>query len=171
MVTIEESEMSFGIYADDSVFHIEKSPQYKEKLMPNGVKTCEFILSRDRSVYFVEAKKSCPNQISEESPSEKREKYHEYIKDITDKARHSISLYASILLERHPTDGVPKCLLSKDTSQIEFKFVLVVKDAEKEWLVPLQEKLSDELSAERRIWKFSLFVLTEDVARKKRFII
>ncbi len=41
---IEESGMQFGEYPDNAVFYIEKSPQYQKQLMPNGIKTCEFIL-------------------------------------------------------------------------------------------------------------------------------
>lgn len=171
MITIEESGMCFGEYEDDCVFHIEKCDQYTKHLMPNGVKSCEFILSRGKSIYFVEAKTSCPNQITEGTPEEKKDKYDEYINDITDKARHSISLYASILLGIHSAKGVPISLMSKDMSEKDLKFVLVVKGAEKEWLVPLQEKLSNELSRERRIWKLSFFALTEDAARKKKLVI
>lgn len=64
---IEESGMRFGEYQDNRVFYIEKSPQYQNRLMPNGIKTCEFILQRNPSLCFIEAKKSCPNQISKET--------------------------------------------------------------------------------------------------------
>lgn len=61
MVVIPESDMQFGEYREEDVFHIEKCEQYQHKLMPNGVKSCEFLLKRADTLYFVEAKTSCPN--------------------------------------------------------------------------------------------------------------
>ena len=55
-VVITESGMQFGKYTEEQVFPLEKSIQYTEKLMPNGIKSCEFILRRERKLYFVEAK-------------------------------------------------------------------------------------------------------------------
>ena len=47
MVVIRESDMCFGEYTEEQVFVIEKSTQYYEKLRPNGIKSCEFILRRE----------------------------------------------------------------------------------------------------------------------------
>lgn len=170
---IEESEMRFGKYQDSKVFYIEKSPQYRNHLMPNGIKTCEFILLRDLSLYFVEAKKSCPNQISEDTAEEKIKKYNEYINDITTKMRHSLALYASILLERHSMEGIPQEMLENKLSGQDsyIRIILVVKEAEIEWLDKLKEKLEKELNHERRIWKAQLFVINEEQARKKNLVI
>lgn len=60
MVTISESDMRFGEYREEDVFYIEKCKQYQNNLMPNGVKSCEFVLKRADTLYFVEAKTSCP---------------------------------------------------------------------------------------------------------------
>ena len=60
-ITITESDMQFGEYNSTNFFHIEKSKQYCERLMNNGIKTCEFILKRNNQILFLEAKKSCPN--------------------------------------------------------------------------------------------------------------
>ena len=172
MVVIEESEMRFGEYPDNAVFHIERSPQYQERLMPNGVKSCEFILHRENALLFVEAKKSCPNQITADSPSEKIEKYHAYIADITNKMRHSLSLYANILLKRYDTAQLSDEMLNNDLSGMEIKLVLVVKGAEAEWLIPLRDKLDKEMKRDSLIWKCSQFyVINEDIARRKHLVI
>lgn len=170
---IEESEMRFGKYQDNKVFYIEKSPQYQNHLMPNGIKTCEFILLRNLSLYFVEAKRSCPNQISEDTTEEKLKKYDEYINDITTKMRHSLALYASIILERHSSEGIPQEMLEKKLSGQDsyIKIILVVKEAKKAWLIPLKEKLEKELDHERRIWKAQLFVINEEQARKNNLVV
>ena len=170
-ITIEESEMRFGEFPPEMLFHIEKCPQYQGKLMEHGVKSCEFILKRGDALLFVEAKKSCPNQITAESPQDKKEKYEEYIDDITGKMRHSLATYASILLKRQKQDQVPEVMKSPDLSGQELKLVLVVKNAEKEWLTPLQDKLQQEMKSELRIWNCSqFFVINEETARRKHLV-
>lgn len=172
MVVINESDMCFGEYSEENVFYIEKSTQYENKLKPNGVKSCEFILKRANTLYFIEAKTSCPNQITADSLEEKKTKYDEYIKGIKEKMLHSLALYANILLKRHDTAGVPNNLLETDLSAKQIKLVLVVKNAEKVWLAPLKEKLDKELKQEAKIWKFTdFYVINEESARNKHFII
>lgn len=171
-IIIQESDMQFGKYKEQEVFQLEKSRQYMEKLRPNGVKSCEFILRRKNRLYFIEAKKSCPRQIMADTPEEKRKKYKEYVYDIVLKMRHSLSLYANILLERYVTEGVPELLREKDLSQLEIRLVLVVKNAEKEWLVPFQDVFRNMLQDELKIWKIPSFsVINETTAREKHFII
>ncbi len=171
-MVINESGMCFGEYSEEDIFYIEKSDQYRNNLMPNGVKSCEFILKKADTLYFVEAKTSCPNQITADSPEEKREKYNAYITEITDKMRHSLALYANILLKRHDTTGIPNNFLETDLSAKQIKIVLVVKNAEEVWLAPLKEKLDKELKKEAKIWKFTdFYVINEERARKKHFVI
>ena len=170
-ITIDESEMRFGEFPPEALFHIEKCPQYQGRLMKNGVKSCEFILKRDKTLLFVEAKKSCPNQITAESPQEKKKKYEEFIDDITGKMRHSLATYASILLRRQKQDQVPDALKTPDLSGLELKLVLVVKNAEMEWLIPLRDKLQKEMRCDLRIWDCSqFFVINEETARRKHLV-
>ena len=172
MEPIVESGMQFGLYSDENVFRIEKSPQYQLKLMPNGVKSCEFILLRDNTLFFIEAKTSSPMEITADTPEEKKKKYNEYISEIVDKMKHSVLLYANILLCRYDSGGVPAKLMNHDLSYKEIKLVLVIKNAEKEWLTPLQEKLRSELRVFCAIWKINgLFVINELTARQKHFVI
>lgn len=170
-ITIDESEMRFGEFHPESLFHIEKCPQYQGRLMKKGVKSCEFILKRDNALLFVEAKKTCPNQITAESPQEKKEKYEEFINDITEKMRHSLATYASILLKRQKQDQLPEAMKSPDLSGLKLKLVLVVKEAEMAWLIPLQDKLQQEMISELRIWDCSqFFVINEEMARRKHLV-
>lgn len=165
---IEESGMRFGEYDEEQVFNIETSTQYTEKLRPNGIKSCEFILLRGKKLCFIEAKKSCPNPT--ESDAEKMKNYKKYVQDIAVKMKHSLALYSSIILGRHSLDGVPEAL--KDLSELELCLVLVVKNAQKEWLIPFQDKFRKELRLEMKIWKvLDFIILNEEQARKKRFIL
>lgn len=140
--------------------------------MPMGVKSCEFILLRDHAIYFIEAKTSNPKETDEDTPADKIQKYHEYIEDVVDKMKHSVSLYAGILLRRHDSGGVPEKLMSYDLSGKKIKLVLVVKNAKKEWLIPLQEKLWSTLGAFRVLWNIDgFYAINESTAREKHFVI
>ena len=89
--------------------------------------------------------------------------------EIVLKMKHSLTLYANILLKRYSVQGVPDML--KDISDREIRLVLVVKNAEKEWLVSFQDVFRKELKDEMRIWKIPDFiVINEEKAREKHFV-
>lgn len=169
-MVITESEMSFGDYKKEQVFCIEKSRQYTEKLRGKGIKSCEFLLLRGNKLYFIEAKKSCPKQIAADTEEEKRRKYKRYIQEIVLKMKHSLMLYANIILRRYSMDGVPEAL--RDLSETDVRLILVVKNAEKEWLAPFQDVFNKEMKDEMLIWNIpSFMVINEETARKKHFIV
>ena len=84
--------------------------------------------------------------------------------------RHSLDLYANILLNRYAQDGVSEEM--KNVENLEIRLVLVIKNADKSWIIPLQEKFRKELNSEMRIWKIQDFmILNEEQARKKYLIV
>lgn len=171
-VIITESGMQFGEYSEEQVFHLENSKQYRKSLMPKGIKSCEFILRCGDKLYFVEAKTSCPKQIAADSAEDKITKYEEYVRDIALKMKHSLALYSSILLNRHSSEGLSELLRQTDLSGLRIILLLVVKEAEEEWLSPLQDVLRRELKDEMKIWRTaSFFAINEKMARSKRFIL
>ncbi len=164
---IAESGMQFGPYENDDVFYIEKSSQYCKQLSKKGIKICEFIWRKNNRLYFVEAKTSCPRQITAVSSEEKRQKYETYVHDIVLKMRHSLTLYANILLERYSNEGLSEELLDTHMADIDIRLVLVVKNAEKEWLEPFADVFRKTLQEELSIWKIPTFsVINEETARK-----
>lgn len=59
MKVIPESEMIFGKFNEEYLFHIEQSKIYKD--LGSGIKTVEFVLKYDEnSIVFLEAKKVVP---------------------------------------------------------------------------------------------------------------
>lgn len=169
-VTIFESEMQFGEYKEEQVFQIENSEQYTKKLRQHGVRCCEFVLLRANKLCFVEAKKSYPDPINGRSSEEKKVQFYKDIREIAEKMRHSLELYASILLKRYSQDGVSE--LMKNAETLEMRLILVIKNADKSWIIPLQDVFRKELKAEMQIWKIPDFIiLNEEQARKKHFII
>ncbi|MCD7717345.1 MAG: hypothetical protein LUI39_13050 [Lachnospiraceae bacterium] len=170
-VVIHESDMDFGVYEDDQVFQIEKCQQYQKSLKPNGIKSCEFILRKGNKLYFVEAKTSCPQQINTNSSEEKIKKYQDYVSDILLKMRHSLNLYSAILFSRYSNEGISKTMMDSDLSDLEIRLVLVVKNAEKEWLAPFVDVFNKALYSELQIWKPSrVFVMNESTAKQKGLI-
>ena len=168
--TIIESEMTFGPYEENHVFRIEESPQYTT-INRNGVKCCEFLLKRERNILFVEAKNSCPNHNAREASENNSMKYNDYISEITEKMRHSLELYASILLNRQSRDGVSEDMLKTDLSENEFILILVVKTAKKEWLDPYVDVFKEKLRPEMRLWNIKSFlVINEETARSKGLV-
>lgn len=169
-ISISESDMQFGEYKEEQVFQIEKSKQYTEKLRQRGVRCCEFVLLRANRLCFIEAKTSYPNPIAGSSSDEKKKQYHKDIQEIVEKMRHSLDLYANILLNRYPQDGISDEM--KRVESLEIRLILVIKNADKSWLVPLQDVLRKELRAEMHIWGIQSFIiLNEELARKKHFIV
>lgn len=66
---IIESEMHFGPYDEQDLFHIEKASLYKN--LGEGIKTVEFVLRyREKSICFVEAKRSMPNAENRQETKE-----------------------------------------------------------------------------------------------------
>ncbi len=169
-IIIPESDMQFGKYSENQFFYMEDSEQYKEKLRQNGVRSCEFVLLRGNRLCFIEAKKSCPHQITADSSNEKKKKYHEYIQEIVEKMRHSLELYANIVMKRYSQSGVPEQM--QNVENLDMRLILVVKNAEPAWLDPFRDKFQKELKKEMQIWKIPDFIiLNEEQARKKRFIL
>ena len=168
--SIVESEMTFGPYGEDQIFLIEESPQYKA-INRDGVRCCEFLLKRNQKIMFVEAKKSCPNHNAKEDSENNSIRYNDYISEIAEKMRHSLDLYASVLLKRQPQDGVSKDLQKPDLSGHELILILVVKTAEKEWLDPYVDVFKEKLRPEMRLWNIKSFlVINEETARSKGLV-
>jgi hypothetical protein len=84
--------------------------------------------------------------------------------------RHSLNLYANIVLKRYSQDGMPDQL--KDAENLNMRLILIVKNAEIAWLDPFRDKFRKELRKEMRIWKIPDFIiLNEEQARKKQFVL
>lgn len=168
---IRESGMVFGDYQEDHVYHIEAGGLY-QTLRSKGMKCCEFILLRGGRILLIEAKTSCPRKIEASSLEEKKRKYNEYIDEITLKMKHTMQLYASVLLKRLQDESLPIALDEADLSKYRIKPILVVRTAEKEWLPSLADVLNREIADLKRIWNLDdLLVLNEEMARTKRLII
>ena len=172
ITTITESGMTFGPFPDSGVFSIEKSTLYRSNFLSHGIKTCEFVLLRNKTIYFIEAKTSCPNHNTAMENDEKRVKLDEFVKDVSQKMRDSLNLFTSILLKLNHSNELPKDMENLNLSNIQIRFVLVVKNAQNDWLIHYPDVFQNELRNEMKIWRIPTFaVITETKAREKNFLV
>lgn len=166
MKIIQESEMNFGRFNEENLFHIEESKIYKS--LGSGIKTVEFILKyNENSIIFLEAKKSCPNAESRYDSKEKERKFEEYYSSITEKFIASLQIYIASILDRYEdTLEIGSELLDvKSLRDIHLKCILVIKNAEDiTWLAGPIAELKARLLQFRKIWEIEVAVLNEELA-------
>lgn len=140
MVQIIESNMIFGDFEEDKVFEIEKSKLHGKA--GNGIKTVEFLLLRNENeLNFVEAKSSSPRPTKQNTI-----RFNEFIDEISDKFIHSFNLFYSAILGRNKVYGeLNNNFFELDNSRIKFKFILVIKGHDIEWLLPISDALKRKL--------------------------
>ncbi|SUY45499.1 Uncharacterised protein [Clostridium putrefaciens] len=159
MVHINESNMIFGDFEEDKVFEIEKSKLHNK--IGNGIKVVEFLLLRNENeLNFIEAKSSSPQ------PTEQNViRFNEFIEEISDKFIHSFNLFYSTILKRNKDYGeMNNNFFKLDNSQTKLKFILVIKDHEIEWLLPISDALKKKLAYQNTIWKSEVIVMNDKIA-------
>jgi hypothetical protein len=156
---IKESGMEFGPYPVENFFHIEKSEIYIN--IQQGVKIAEFLLFRQvksPQVLIIEAKTTAPRD------------FENYVCQVCEKFTNTLILFTAIYLDRHRAI-VPISLQNISLEQVEFLFVLVVKNHQKEWLPPLQDKLKLSLRPLLKTWNRSeVLVMNQEIARYNKLI-
>ena len=165
MKPIVESGMPFGPYDESECFYVEKSDIYQR--VREGVSMVEFCLLRKQTgkpvVWFVEAKSSAPNPNGT--------KFDDYTNQIKDKFVNALALVMSMILKRHSVHGneFPDTFKSLSLSELEVRFVLVVREHPESWLPPLADALKRRLNATLKVWAFSpnsVVVLNDKMALK-----
>lgn len=167
MITFEESEMTFGPYAEADCFCIEKCDTYVA--IQDGVKMAEFLLIRETPpappcVWIVEAKKSSPQPKTQPE-------FDGFIADIRDKLTNGLGLCFSSVLKRHPKTlaELPDKFKNLNLSTAGFRLVLVINGHKKDWLPPLQDAVRRALHATEKTWALdpnAVVVLNHEGARQ-----
>lgn len=167
-ITIQESDMTFGAYNKEDVFHIEKSKICQElQDSKSSIKTVEFILLKNQKLLFVEAKTSTANYAEAPTSEEKKKKQEEFIQEITQKWMDSLHIYCSLILKRIHSCEFPKKLSTEEVITGDFVPILVVKNGYKDSLIPLRDLLWEKLKSERKIWNIkNILILNEELAQK-----
>lgn len=170
MKIITESEMNFGKFDEENLFHIENSKIYKD--LGSGIKTVEFILKwKKNEILFLEAKTTCPNSANKNESMEKTQKFEEYYSEITEKFIDSLQVYLAAVMGRYQDLAeIGAELRSVDSmKEIRLKFILVVKNAKDiTWLAGPLAELKARLLQVRKIWGVEVAVLNEELAKENK---
>jgi len=167
MVNIVESGMEFGPFEDGDVFYIEKSKIY-QKIQQN-MQMAEFVVTmRNNSIWIVEAKSSSPNPRNKESEVS----FDEYITEISNKLLNALTLTVSVVLNRHDngTDEILPNVRKGIVGGHAIKLCLIIKGHNEEWLIPIQDALNQQLYLNKKIWKFDIAVMNDNIARTQKLI-
>lgn len=163
---IIESGMTFGPYPEGQCFYIEKSNIYAA--IQEHVQMAEFLLLRTSNekpvIWIVEAKSSTPHP-------ETQPKFDDFIVEIREKLINAFSLGWASCLKRHQhaKSELPEDFKTLNLSQVEVKFILVIKGHHDEWLPPLQDALGIALRSTVKTWAFaptSVVVINDTLAQQ-----
>ncbi len=169
--SIVESGMTFGPYAADRCFHIEKSRTYGQ--IQQGVKMAEFLLlheDKEQSpvLWIVEAKSSSPRKETKQS-------FDTFIAEVRDKLVNAFSLGYASCMKRHAiaASELPAPFTQLNVSKADVRFILVINGNPIKWLPPIQEALQKALHPTVKTWRFSassVVVINEQMAMKHGLI-
>ncbi len=161
MVKIRESSMDFE-FADSDLFRIEGSDVYRK--LGKEIKTVEFMVRINTDdVAFVEAKSSSPR------PDNKVD-FDTYISEISDKFIDSFNLYLTVMLNRNSSNNISEELRKMSLEKINFKYILIIKGHKTDWLLPLKEAFDECMISHNKIWKSSVLVFNDELAKQFKFI-
>jgi len=141
MMTISESNMTFGPFPKKDCFDIENSKIYQQ--IQQNVKMVEFLLLHDSAVWVIEAKSSAPNP-----QNNSQERFDEYLEEMREKFTNALMLGVAVCLKRHPNAHLelPDSFKTLDLATANFKLVLVINGKfEDKWLAPYQDALPKKL--------------------------
>ena len=76
------------------------------------------------------------------------------------------------MLKRYEEKSVPEEFFENDFAKIKIQFIVVVKNAELEWLSHYKDKIEQILRKDMIIWKIrDIVFINEEIARKKNLIL
>jgi hypothetical protein len=177
MITISESGMTFGPFAETHCYRIEESPLHNSA--QPGVKIAEFLLIRNEhtnqppQVWIVEAKSSSPNPNSPLPETAKN--LSDFLGEICDKLLNALTLGVAACIGRHSDAGavLPAAFTKLELGRTVFRLVLVIKGHKAEWLPPLKDALTKKLHVTSRTWDLgagSVVVMNDTMARSLELI-
>lgn len=182
-IIIEESGMTFGPFAPNEIFYIEKCTVRGEH---NAFPVVEFVrIINDSSKFileFVEAKKSspnvksrCPNNTEECNLRQYPFKY--YINTVQNKFIGSITLLMGLLHNRHTNykPDLPDDFRSLNFGNIsKICCILVINKFNADWLRPVQDMLRPRMLSFFNLWGLKscieTIVLNDEMAVKRELI-
>lgn len=164
MYTTIESNMIFGPFDEADIFEIEKSNV--NQMIGQHIRTVEFVMCRDKEqILFIEAKSSTPKEKTS------KERYNEFITEIVEKFVQSFEIYHALKYNRYHTNAeIGEHLIQQKWDKVNIKFILVIHGHKREWLPPLREALMKKMNIYLKIWKSTVIVLNDEMAKRYKLI-
>ena len=161
MREIQESGMRF-VVDENRTFFMEESAFVGQLA---GMSKCEFVtMYANGELSSVEAKTSFSNPDNASG-------FEQNISDIVRKFMDSLQIVNAVAL-RHE-DILPKPMRAEKLDAVNYKFYLVIKNHQSDWLQPVSDILKSRLKTFFRLWNIpdtSIKVLNEPLARRKGLI-
>jgi len=165
------SGMQFRDFGTDNCFRIEDSRLYKVSLQHLGYKTVEFVAyyangnAGGAKLLFVEAKTSVRVEA-------KVGKFTDEVADISQKFMDALQLICGAWHGgRKDKVPLPTNFANFRESGKKISFILVVKNSGDRDLLTMRDAISTHLVKERRLWKFDIKVLNEELAIKENLVL
>lgn len=165
------SDMKFRDFGADNCYKIEESKLHKKSLKHLGYKTVEFVayLSADTieesSLIFVEAKTTL-------RPTNNMIRFDDEIEDISQKFMDALQIVCGVWHGgRKGKEYLPANFAHFRENGKKIVFTLVVKNGEKKELLTVADAIYKKLLKERRLWRFDVKVLNEELAQKENLVL
>lgn len=165
------SGMKFRDFGADNCYKVEESALYKKSLKHLGYKAVEFVArlttnhSEENSLLFVEAKTAL-------LPEKSKDRFSNEIAAISQKFMDSLQIVCGIWHGgRKDKEHLPATFAQFRENGKKIVFVLVVKNSDKKGLLTIADAISKQLLKEKRLWRFDVKVLTEELAKKENLVL
>ena len=159
-IVIHESDLLFGEYKKEHVFHIEQSTTYKS--LGTNIRVIEFVLRHKNNVILmIEAKSSSPKPGNLDD-------FEDFIEEIREKFVHSVDLFFSVIIGRinDRENDMPDYFKSVDYSNVRIKMLLVINGHKINWLPPVSNALHQKLKRQIKNWQLELAVINHEQAKE-----
>ncbi|MCL2361200.1 MAG: hypothetical protein FWC73_05245 [Defluviitaleaceae bacterium] len=167
------SDMRFRDFGADNCdcYRIEDSNLYRKSLRHLGYKSVEFVVynssgrAGESMLIFVEAKTTL-------RPQNSKSRFSDEIADISQKFMDSLQIICGIWHGgRKGKTQLPANFAQFYESGKKIVFALVVKNSEKRELLTVADAIYRKLLKERRLWKFDVKVLNEELSQKENLVL
>ncbi|WP_243976551.1 hypothetical protein [Vibrio natriegens] len=161
MVTINESGVTFGNFAQDDCYQIEHSLGHNS--LGQGFKMVEFTYLSNDKLFVVEAKRSIPRASSQPD-------YDNYWDEIFEKFENALILQMMAFVKRNQRAEaeLPQNHKLMDWQQTTLQLRLVIPTVPNQHLAPITHKFRKRLHKLKKLWSISdkhMFVINEEKAR------
>ena len=163
MINRNESNMEFT-FEKNSYYSVEEDIFYSKLTSKYGVKISDFIVLKNNTLIFIEAKSSAPKNV---------EDLKSFCEDIYNKFLDTILVYVGVLNNRKNTisNNITNNMKNINVLKKEIKLMLIINGLEKKYLQDIQLVLEKSLRKLKYMFSIQSLILMNDIqAKSKGFI-